>query len=136
MAVKLAGLANPICSFVAFYYKKKINLIVINACILYGTICTINLIIIALMSPHTPLQINPLGTLLLIISWISFTGAFSYVKSCIASLFRDHAKQSHVALFWVGVFTQVGSFLGVIVSFCLISYGNVFAYYNPCSNTH
>lgn len=133
LAVKLSGLANPICSFVAFFYKKHISLTLINGCVVASLVFTVYIVVTAVSSPKPPLQDDFLGSFLLVISWISFTGSSSYIKSCIASLFRDHAKQGHVALFWVGVFTQVGSASGAIVSFLMVNYGHIFKSYNPCS---
>lgn len=133
LALKLSGLANPICSFIAFFYKKHISPTLINFIVLYGLFFTCYIMFAATSSPHPPLQDSCIGSLLMIVSWISFVGSFSYVKSCIASIFRDFAKQGHVALFWIGVFTQVGSACGALISFVLINFSDYFKSYNPCA---
>ncbi|XP_015790772.1 solute carrier family 52, riboflavin transporter, member 3-A [Tetranychus urticae] len=133
LAVKLAGLANPICAFLAFFWKSKINLKMITLLTCLGLCFSSYTAVTAVLSPSPPFVSSPFGSFLLIISWISLTGTFSYTKSCIASVFRDFSKRGQLALFWVGVFTQTGSAIGAILTFTLLNYTHIFKSYNPCS---
>ena len=51
------------------------------------------------------------------------TGVFSFVKVILATILRDEGQK---ALVWCGASQQLGSFLGAIVIFFLINFGNIF----------
>ncbi|XP_053209011.1 riboflavin transporter 2-like [Panonychus citri] len=132
LAVKLAGLANPICAFLAFFWKSRISLRMINLLTTGGLLFSLYTIILAATSPNPLLVSSRFGSFLLIVAWVSLTGTFSYTKSCIASVFRDFSKRGQLALFWVGVYTQTGSAIGAILTFILLNFTHIFKSYNPC----
>uniref|UniRef100_T1KV19 Riboflavin transporter n=2 Tax=Tetranychus urticae TaxID=32264 RepID=T1KV19_TETUR len=133
LAVKISGLASPICAFLAFFWKSKINLKMITSFFCLGLFFSSYTAVTAVLSPSPPFVSSPFGSFLLIISWTALKGSFTYTKACIASVFRDFSKRGQLALFWVGVFTQTGSAIGAILTFTLLNYTHIFKSYNPCS---
>ena len=65
-------------------------------------------------------------------TFVLLTGLFSYTKVTIASMLQ--AEGGRKALLWCGVFTQVGSFIGAIVTFILVNILQVFVAIYPCSS--
>lgn len=75
--------------------------------------------------------INYVGFLssLQVISWIIFTGVFSYLKVVIGSLFHE---AGHAALLWCGISIQAGSLIGALTMFPLVNVYHVFARAQEC----
>lgn len=67
-----------------------------------------------------------------VISWIVFTGLFSYVKVVVSTLLHE---AGHTALLWCGVFIQVGSLIGALTMFPLVSVYQVFQRAQDCVNS-
>lgn len=67
-----------------------------------------------------------------VISWIIFTGLFSYVKVVVSTLLHE---AGHTALLWCGVFIQAGSLIGALSIFPLVSVYQVFQRAQDCVNT-
>lgn len=63
-------------------------------------------------------------------SWILLVGLFTYVKVSIATIMRINGKRG---LFWTGVFTQVGSIIGALISFSVVNFTQIFQTYDPCA---
>lgn len=66
------------------------------------------------------------------LSWISFTGVFSYVKVVIGSLLHE---VGHTALLWCGISIQAGSLLGALTMFPLVNVYQAFAQAPACIDT-
>lgn len=66
-----------------------------------------------------------------IISWIIFTGLFSYLKVVVGSMLHE---AGHAALLWCGVFIQAGSLIGALTMFPLVSIYQVFKQAQDCTN--
>lgn len=64
-----------------------------------------------------------------VISWIAFTGVFSYVKVVIGSLLHE---AGHAALLWCGIFIQAGSLIGALTMFPLVNIYHVFSRSQEC----
>lgn len=67
--------------------------------------------------------------LLQVISWIIFTGIFSYVKVVIGSLLHE---AGHAALLWCGISIQAGSLIGALTMFPLVNVYHVFSRAQEC----
>lgn len=64
-----------------------------------------------------------------VISWIIFTGLFSYVKVVIGTLLHE---AGHAALLWCGISIQAGSLIGALTMFPLVNIYHVFARAQEC----
>lgn len=65
-----------------------------------------------------------------VISWTAVVGLASYIRLKITTIFRYQGGKS---LVWVGAWTQIGSFVGAILSFGVVNYTDVFQSYYPCA---
>ncbi|KAK3102489.1 hypothetical protein FSP39_011730 [Pinctada imbricata] len=78
---------------------------------------------LAATSPY-PVRVGTLtGSSLMITTSVVATFIMSYIKVCIAILFREQGKS---ALVWLGGITQLGAFLGSVLGYILVNVGNVF----------
>lgn len=64
-----------------------------------------------------------------VVSWTLVTGLVSFIRLKITTLFRDQGGKS---LVWVGAWTQIGSFVGAILSFVLVNMTSIFQSFDPC----
>lgn len=64
-----------------------------------------------------------------VISWIIFTGLFSYLKVVIGTLLHE---AGHAALLWCGISIQAGSLIGALTMFPLVNIYHVFARAQEC----
>lgn len=64
-----------------------------------------------------------------VMSWTLVTGLMSYIRLKITTIFRYQGGKS---LVWAGSWTQIGSFVGAILSFAAVNFTSVFQSYNPC----
>lgn len=82
------------------------------------------LILLIVMHRH-PIGVNTwYGPVLMIVSWIGFKFFGSVCKTLICITFRRRASQDF--LFYYGVLTQVGSFVGSFLSFLIINFTDYF----------
>ncbi|XP_051729218.1 solute carrier family 52, riboflavin transporter, member 2-like [Ctenopharyngodon idella] len=96
-----------------------------------GCIFAAYLMALAALSPCPPLLGSQSGVALVIISWIIFTGLFSYLKVVIGTLLHE---AGHAALLWCGVFIQAGSLIGAFTMFPLVSVYQVFQRAQDCTD--
>jgi len=54
------------------------------------------------------------------------SGFHSYLRTSMASALHDGAGDSERRLFWCGIFTQIGSFIGAMIMFPLVNVMNLF----------
>ncbi|KAL7991214.1 hypothetical protein Chor_002453 [Crotalus horridus] len=66
----------------------------------------------------------------LVITWVSFTGALTYVKVMLGMVLRSC---SHNALVWYGAVEQLGSLLGAVLMFPLVNVYHFFQSADFCS---
>lgn len=64
------------------------------------------------------------------VSWTAVVGLASYIRLKITTIFRYQGGKSLVL---VGAWTQIGSFVGAILSFFVVNYTNVFSSFDPCA---
>jgi hypothetical protein len=64
-----------------------------------------------------------------VISWTAVVGFASYIRLKITTIFRYQGGKS---LVWVGAWTQIGSFVGAILSFGVVNFTGVFVSFFPC----
>lgn len=63
-------------------------------------------------------------------AWILFVLTLSYVKVIIGVILRD---EGHSALVWCGAVVQLGSLLGAVTMFPLVSVHSYFSSGDPCN---
>ncbi|KAA0710224.1 Solute carrier family 52, riboflavin transporter, member 2 [Triplophysa tibetana] len=130
LSVVLGNIANPVACFVAMFVllRSSVGLSVMS---LGGGVCAAYLMALAALSPCPPLLGSQSGIALVIISWIIFTGLFSYLKVVVGSMLHE---AGHAALLWCGVFIQAGSLIGALTMFPLVSIYQVFQQAQDCTN--
>ncbi|XP_053348199.1 solute carrier family 52, riboflavin transporter, member 2 isoform X2 [Clarias gariepinus] len=130
LSVVLGNLANPLACFVAMavILRSSVGLTLMS---LGGGLFAVYLLVLAALSPCPPLLGTNAGVAMVVISWIIFTFLFSYVKVVVSTLLHE---QGHTALLWCGVFIQVGSLIGALTMFPLVSVYQVFRRAQDCVN--
>ncbi|XP_041932108.1 solute carrier family 52, riboflavin transporter, member 2 isoform X2 [Alosa sapidissima] len=128
LSVVLGNIANPLACFVAMFVLLRSSVgLGIMACA--GGVFAAYLMALAALSPCPPLLGSASGISLVVISWIIFTGLFSYLKVAIGTLLHE---AGHAALLWCGVFIQAGSLLGALSIFPLVNIYEVFSSGKEC----
>ena len=65
-----------------------------------------------------------------VVAWICTFALFMFLRCCITSaLEKNHGKSS---LFWCGILTQVGQFIGGILTNLLVDQFQLFKEADPC----
>ncbi|KAF6099913.1 hypothetical protein HJG60_011637 [Phyllostomus discolor] len=96
---------------------------------LLGMLFGAYLMALAVLSPCPPLVGTPAGLVLVVLSWVLFTGLFSYVKVAASSLLHGGGQR---ALLAAGVAIQAGSLLGAVAMFPPTSVSHVFRSGKDC----
>lgn len=65
-----------------------------------------------------------------VLAWILFVLTLSYVKVIIGVILRD---EGHSALVWCGAVVQLGSLLGAVTMFPVVSVYSYFSSGDPCN---
>ncbi|XP_023831785.1 solute carrier family 52, riboflavin transporter, member 2 [Salvelinus sp. IW2-2015] len=128
LSVVLGNIANPLACFVAMFVlcRSSVGLGFMSVA---GGVFAAYLMALAVLSPCPPLLGSPAGVSLVVVSWIIFTGLFSYLKVVIGTLLHE---AGHAALLWCGVFIQAGSLIGALSMFPLVSIYHIFARSQDC----
>ncbi|KAM4631468.1 solute carrier family 52, riboflavin transporter, member 2 [Polymixia lowei] len=128
LSAVLGNIANPLACFVAMFLllRSSTGLAVMS---LVGGIFAAYIMALAALSPCPPLLENNAGAVLVVTSWIAFTGLFSYLKVVIGTLLHE---VGHAALLWYGISIQIGSLMGAITMFPLVSVYHVFSRSQEC----
>lgn len=130
LSVVLGNIANPLACFVAMFVLLRssagLGIMSVGAGVFAAY-----LMALAALSPCPPLKESSSGVALVVLSWIVFTGLFSYLKVVIGTLLHE---AGHAALLWCGVFIQAGSLIGALSMFPLVSVYHVFARSQDCVN--
>jgi len=127
VANSTALIANPVACLIGYFLERRFKIYYVYISMSIASCSAFYLIILALMSPHPFFVGSTFGSVLMIISWITFTGFFSFSKTMIASTLRKSEIEN--SLLKYGIFTQVGSTVGAIVIFCLINFTELFKSY-------
>ncbi|KAL6460419.1 hypothetical protein MHYP_G00303850 [Metynnis hypsauchen] len=128
LSVVLGNIANPLACFVAMFVllRSSAGLGIMS---LGGCVFAAYLLALAALSPCPPLLGSHAGVVVVVISWIIFTGLFSYLKVVVGTLLHE---AGHTALLWCGVFIQAGSLIGALTMFPLVSVYQVFHRAQDC----
>ncbi|XP_030640322.1 solute carrier family 52, riboflavin transporter, member 3-A [Chanos chanos] len=129
LSAALASVANPIACIIAMFLPKR-SLVFLGLLCLMGTGFGGYNMAMAAMSPCPLLQDSPVGDVIIVVSWILFTGLLSYVKVMVGVILRD---ESHSALVWCGAAAQTGSMVGSLVMFPLVNVYHLFQSGDICS---
>uniref|UniRef100_A0A3Q3A5K8 Riboflavin transporter n=1 Tax=Kryptolebias marmoratus TaxID=37003 RepID=A0A3Q3A5K8_KRYMA len=128
LSVVLGNIANPLACFLAMFVvlRSSAGLGVLS---LAAGVFAAYLLALAALSPCPPLLGNPTGEALVIVSWIVFTGLFSYLKVVVGTLLHE---AGHAALLWCGISIQAGSLIGAVAMFPLVNVYQVFSRAKDC----
>ncbi|XP_078092993.1 solute carrier family 52, riboflavin transporter, member 3-A [Mustelus asterias] len=122
LSAALGSMANPGACIIALLLPNR-SLVLLGSLSLVGTAFGAYNMAMAALSPCPLLHSSGAGAVLIIISWILFSGTLSYVKVMIGVIFRD---ESHSALVWCGAAVQLGSMIGALTMFPLVSVYDIF----------
>lgn len=128
LSVVLGNMANPLACFLAMFVVLRSSS-GLGFLSLGGGVFAAYLMALAALSPCPPLLGNPTGMALVVISWIIFTGLYSYLKVVIGTLLHE---AGHAALLWCGISIQAGSLVGALTMFPLVSVYRVFSAGQAC----
>ncbi|XP_062394363.1 riboflavin transporter 2-like [Sardina pilchardus] len=129
LAATMAAVANPVACFIAMFVPIR-SLGLMAFLTLTGTGFGAYIMAMAALSPCPLLVHTPSGTALIVITWILFVLTLSYVKVIIGVILRD---EGHSALVWCGAVVQLGSMLGAMSMFPLVSVYGLFTSGDPCN---
>ncbi|CAL1279038.1 unnamed protein product [Larinioides sclopetarius] len=123
LTVTLCGVAYPAACLLAMFLEMR-SVSWISWMSLAATVVSCYAMLTAIMSPHPPLLDSTAGPVLIVVCWVSFMFAFSYIKTMVTVLLGDY--WGHRALFWCGAVTQAGAVAGVLLMFLLVNVFEVF----------
>ncbi|NWZ26518.1 S52A3 protein, partial [Asarcornis scutulata] len=129
LSATLSSMANPLACIVAMFLPGR-SLALLGALTLAGTAFGAYNMAIAVMSPCPLLQQSQWGDVVIVLSWVLFTGTLSYVKVMAGVILRS---RSHSALVWYGAVEQLGSLLGALLMFPLVNIYGFFTSADYCS---
>ncbi|XP_052003659.1 solute carrier family 52, riboflavin transporter, member 3-B-like [Xyrauchen texanus] len=129
LAATLSTAANPVACFIAMFVPIR-SLMLMGVLTLTGTGFGAYIMAMAVLSPCPLLIHHDLGAALIVITWVIFVLTLSYVKVMIGVILRD---EGHSALLWCGAVVQLGSMLGALTIFPLISVYRLFQSGDPCN---
>ncbi|XP_049831290.1 solute carrier family 52, riboflavin transporter, member 3-A-like [Schistocerca gregaria] len=128
LVVTLSAMAKPLACFIQFFHPRT-SVTALSGIAVISGIFAVYIIVLALMSPTPPLVGYTIGQFLVVISWVIFTGAITYVKLAIASIFRTEGGRS---LFWCGAMLQLGAATASVATFLLVNFADIFHSYTSC----
>ncbi|TRY53792.1 hypothetical protein DNTS_002702, partial [Danionella cerebrum] len=129
LAATLSSVANPVACFIAMFAPIR-SLALMGILTVTGSGFGAYIMATAVMSPCPPLINHELGAALMVMAWVLFVLCLSYVKVIIGLILRD---EGHSALVWCGAVVQLGSMLGALSMFPLISVYGLFQSGQPCN---
>ncbi|XP_005943593.1 riboflavin transporter 2 [Haplochromis burtoni] len=129
LSASLAALSNPLACFIAMFLPIR-SLLFIGALAVIGTGVGVYIMIMAVLSPCPVLVNDTSGGVIIVLAWVLFILTLSYVKVIIGVILRD---EGHSALVWCGAVVQLGSLLGAVTMFPLVSVYDYFSSGDPCN---
>ncbi|XP_030637431.1 riboflavin transporter 2-like isoform X2 [Chanos chanos] len=129
LAATLAAVANPMACFIAMFIPNR-SLVLMAALTVIGTGFGGYIMAMATLSPCPLLVHDVSGIALIVLTWVLFVLTLSYVKVIIGIILRD---EGHSALVWCGAVVQLGSMLGAMTMFPLVSVYRLFESGDPCN---
>ncbi|XP_038126676.1 riboflavin transporter 2 [Cyprinodon tularosa] len=131
LSATLAAVANPLACFIAMFVSIR-SLVFLGFLTVLGSAIGSYIMLAAALSP-CPLLVNQTsGSAVIVLAWILFILSLSYVKVIIGMILRD---EGHSALVWCGAVVQLGSLLGAVTMFPLVSVYTVFSAGDPCNTS-
>uniref|UniRef100_A0A147AX30 Riboflavin transporter n=1 Tax=Fundulus heteroclitus TaxID=8078 RepID=A0A147AX30_FUNHE len=128
LSVVLGNIANPLACFLAMFVVLRSSA-GLGFLSLAASVFAAYLLALAALSPCPPLQGSIAGKALVVVSWIAFTGLFSYLKVVVSTLLHE---AGHAALLWCGISIQAGSLIGALTMFPLVNVYQVFVRAQDC----
>ncbi|CAN9503678.1 unnamed protein product [Ophioblennius macclurei] len=129
LSATLAAVANPLACFIAMFLPIR-SLLLMGGLTVAGSGLGAYIMFMAALSP-CPLLVNDVaGGIVIVLVWLFFVLTLSYVKVIIGIILRD---EGHSALVWCGAVVQLGSLLGAVTMFPLVSVYGLFSSGDPCN---
>lgn len=129
LAATMAAVANPVACFIAMFMPIR-SLYFMGFLTMLGTGFGAYIMAMAALSPCPLLVHSASGTAVIVLAWILFVLSLSYVKVIIGVILRD---EGHSALVWCGAVVQLGSMVGALSMFPLVSVYGLFKSGDPCN---
>ncbi|XP_037532378.1 solute carrier family 52, riboflavin transporter, member 3-B [Nematolebias whitei] len=129
LASTMAAIANPIACFIAMFMSIR-SLAFMGFLTIFGTGFGAYIMAMAALSPCPLLVHTTSGTFAIVLAWVLFVLSLSYVKVIIGVILRD---EGHSALVWCGAVVQLGSMLGAVSLFPLVSVYGLFQSGDACN---
>ncbi|CAJ1061995.1 solute carrier family 52%2C riboflavin transporter, member 3-B [Xyrichtys novacula] len=129
LAATMAAVANPVACFIAMFVPIR-SLFFMGFLTMLGTGFGAYIMAMAALSPCPLLVHSTSGTAVIVLAWILFVLSLSYVKVIIGVILRD---EGHSALVWCGAVVQLGSMVGALSMFPLVSVYGLFKSGDACN---
>ncbi|XP_074543262.1 riboflavin transporter 2 [Halichoeres trimaculatus] len=129
LSATMAAVSNPLACFIAMFFPIR-SLVLMGALTVIGSGIGAYIMSMAVMSPCPLLVNDTAGGVIMVLAWILFVLTLSYVKVIIGVILRD---EGHSALVWCGAVVQLGSLLGAVTMFPLVSVYSFFSSGDPCN---
>uniref|UniRef100_A0A3B3IN92 Riboflavin transporter n=1 Tax=Oryzias latipes TaxID=8090 RepID=A0A3B3IN92_ORYLA len=129
LAATMAAVANPVACFIAMFVPIR-SLAFMCFLTVFGSGTGAYIMAMAALSPCPLMVHSTSGTAVIVLAWILFVLSLSYVKVIIGVILRD---EGHSALVWCGAVVQLGSMLGALSMFPLVSVYGLFKSGDVCN---
>lgn len=129
LAATMAAVANPVACFIAMFVPIRSLFFMAFLC-MTGTGFGAYIMAMAALSPCPLMVHSASGTAVIVLAWILFVLSLSYVKVIIGVILRD---EGHSALVWCGAVVQLGSMVGALSMFPLVSVYGLFKSGDACN---
>ncbi|KAK7907012.1 hypothetical protein WMY93_015624 [Mugilogobius chulae] len=129
LSATMAAVSNPLACFIALFLPIR-SLVVMGALTVLGSGVGVYIMWMAVLSPCPLLVHGAWGGVIMVVAWVLFVLTLSYVKVMVGVILRD---EGHSALVWCGAVVQLGSLLGAVTMFPLVSVFHLFSSGDPCN---
>ncbi|KAF7647185.1 hypothetical protein LDENG_00176210 [Lucifuga dentata] len=129
LSANMAAVSNPLACFIAMFFPIR-SLVLMGVLTVVGSAFGAYIMFMAALSPCPLLVHDASGGAVMVLAWIFFVLTLSYVKVIIGVILRD---EGHSALVWCGAVVQLGSLLGAVTMFPLVSVHSYFSSGDPCN---
>ncbi|XP_070824118.1 solute carrier family 52, riboflavin transporter, member 3-A [Chaetodon trifascialis] len=129
LSASLSSMSNPLACIIAIFFQNR-SLVFLGVLMALGTGFGSYNMAMAALSPCPLLQDSVAGEVIIVLSWLFFTGTLTYVKVMLGIILRD---RDHSALVWYGAVGQLGSMIGSVTMFPLINVYHLFQSGDICN---
>uniref|UniRef100_A0A0N5AQA6 Riboflavin transporter n=1 Tax=Syphacia muris TaxID=451379 RepID=A0A0N5AQA6_9BILA len=130
-ALTLSHIVSPLICFLPLVVQPR-RICSLSFLTMISSLFTSIIIILAKMSPTPFLHHSFYGSVLMVCISVGSSAIHSYLRTVFATVLQEAAKDSESQLFWCGVFTQIGSFLGSFTMFPLVNVFHIFQSAESC----